>query len=119
MSASPGDAITNVGGASPGVQVFTLGSFRVLVRGRLVEDHVWRRRTARQLLKALLSRPGRRMTRDEVIELLWPESDSDAAATNLRSTLHAMRRALEPDDGPTERLGIVFADRDSGWLRPE
>jgi DNA-binding SARP family transcriptional activator len=113
------DAIANDGGVAPGVQVYTLGSFRVLVRGHLVEDNVWRRRTARQLLKALLSRPGRRMTRDEVIELLWPESDSDAAGTNLRSTLHAMRRALEPEDAPTERLGVVFADRESVWLRPD
>src|SRR5438046_2244111 len=93
-----------------------LGGFRVVVRGHTLDDHAWRRRAARQLFKCLLSRPNRRMTRDEVIELLWPESDSDAASTNVRSTLHAMRRVLEPSD---EAIGIVFTDRDSIWLRPD
>jgi DNA-binding SARP family transcriptional activator len=102
------------------VQVFTLGGFRVVAGGHVLTDKDWRRKSARQLFKALLSRPGRRMTRDEVIELLWPESDLDAGASNLRSTVHAMRRALEPSrtHQPGE-LGIVFGDRDGIWLRPD
>jgi DNA-binding SARP family transcriptional activator/Tfp pilus assembly protein PilF len=99
----------------PVVRVFTLGAFRVLVGNRVVEDQAWRRRTARQLFKVLLTRPGRRMTRDEVVELFWPESDTDAAATNLRSTVYAMRRALEPS-GPAPAGEVVFGDHDSVWL---
>jgi DNA-binding SARP family transcriptional activator/tetratricopeptide (TPR) repeat protein len=102
----------------PSVQVFALGGFRVVVNGRVVEDHAWRRKTARQLFKALLSRPNRRMMRDEVIDLLWPESDPEAASTNLRSTIHAMRRALDPAE-PVTGLSMVFGDRDSVWLRPD
>jgi DNA-binding SARP family transcriptional activator/Tfp pilus assembly protein PilF len=104
--------------SSPTVQVFALGGFRVLVRGRVVEDHAWRRKTARQLFKCLLSRPSRRMTRDEVVELLWPESDPEAASSNLRSTIHALRRAVEPQEQAVAP-GIVFGDRDSVWLRPD
>src|SRR5579859_3369008 len=80
---------------APDVRVYTLGTFRVLVGGHALEDSAWRRKTARQLFKVLLTRPGRRMTRDEVVELFWPESDSEAAASNFRSTLYALRRALE------------------------
>jgi DNA-binding SARP family transcriptional activator len=100
------------------VQVYLLGGFRVVVRGQAVEDHAWRRKTARQLFKCLLSRPKRRMTRDEVVELFWPESDPEAASTNLRSTIHAMRRALAPAE-ETDPIGMVFGDRDSVWLRPD
>jgi DNA-binding SARP family transcriptional activator len=103
---------------TPAVRVYSLGAFRVLVGNQVVEDNAWRRRTARQLFKVLLTRPGRRMTRDEVVELFWPESDPDAASTNFRSTLHAMRRAIEPSDRPGT-LGIVFSDRDTVWLRPD
>jgi len=101
----------------PFVEVFALGGFRVLVSGRLVDDQAWRRRSARQLFKILLGRPNRRMARDEVIELLWPESDPAAASTNLRSTIHAMRRVLEPP-ALASLSGVVFGDRDSVWLRP-
>jgi DNA-binding SARP family transcriptional activator len=102
----------------PAVQVYVLGGFRVVVRGHGVDDHAWRRKTARQLFKCLLSRPKRRMTRNEVVELFWPDSDAEAASTNLRSTIHAMRRALAPAE-ETDALGMVFGDRDRVWLRPD
>src|ERR1700704_4367228 len=102
----------------PAVQVYVLGGFRVVVRGRPLADSSWRRKTARQLFKILLSRPTRRMTRDEVIELLWPESDPEAASSNLRSTLFALRHALEPSTAPAD-VAVVFSDRDGFWLRPD
>src|SRR5713226_1221431 len=102
----------------PAVQVFVLGGFKVVVRSQVLPEHAWRRKTARQLFKILLSRPNRRMTRDEVIELLWPESDPDAASSNLRSTMFALRRALEPSTEPSG-IAVVFSDRESVWLRPD
>jgi DNA-binding SARP family transcriptional activator/tetratricopeptide (TPR) repeat protein len=111
----PAEAAT-AGAAPPAVQVFALGGFRVLVHGREVEPHAWRRRSARQLFKCLLSCANRRMTRDEVIELFWPDSDPAASASNLRSTLFAMRRVLEPGSAA---VGVVFSDRDTIWLRPD
>ena len=101
---------------SPAVQVYVLGGFRVVVGGRAVDDQAWRRRPARQLFKILLGRPNRRMARDEIIELLWPESDPSAASSNLRSTIHAMRRVLESPQPPASS-GVVLGDRDGVWLR--
>jgi DNA-binding SARP family transcriptional activator len=98
----------------PAVEIYTLSSFRVLVGGHAVEESAWRRRSARQVLKVLLTRPGRRMTRDEVVDLFWPESDPEASASNLRSTLYALRRALQVKALPVRE--VVFADRDSVWL---
>src|SRR5262245_26312629 len=92
----------------PVVRVYTLGGFRVLVDGEPLDEHAWRRRTARQLFKVLLTRPGRRMTRDEVVELFWPDSGADAAASNLRSTLYALRHALEGHSASA--LDVVFGD---------
>jgi DNA-binding SARP family transcriptional activator/lipoprotein NlpI len=104
--------------STPNVRVYTLGTFRVLVGGQAVEEHAWRRRTARQLFKVLLTRPGRRMTRDEVVELFWPDSDTEAAASNLRSTLYAMRRALENARG-AKAPDVIFGDHTSVWLGAE
>jgi DNA-binding SARP family transcriptional activator len=102
----------------PAVQVFALGGFKVVVGGSVLSESVWRRKTARQLFKILLGRPNHRITRDEADELLWPESDPDAASSNLRSTIHAMRRALDPHQHAGAE-GIVLGDRDNVWLRTD
>jgi DNA-binding SARP family transcriptional activator/predicted ATPase len=58
------------------------------------------------------------MSRDEVVELFWPESKADAAASNLRSTLHALRRTLE-SGCQSELPDIVYGDKASLWLASE
>src|SRR5260370_41907098 len=75
----------------PAVQVFVLGGFKVVVRSQVLPRPGWGRKTARQLFKILLSRPNRRMTRAEVLELLRPQSDPGAGAGHLRSTRFARR----------------------------
>jgi DNA-binding SARP family transcriptional activator len=68
---------------------------------RLVRDGVpvdapeLRRARVRQLLSALSVRPV--LTRDQAIELLWPDMDPEKAARNMRVTLTHLRRLLEPD----------------------
>jgi DNA-binding SARP family transcriptional activator/tetratricopeptide (TPR) repeat protein len=89
-----------------------LGGFRVSVGDQLLSDEVWRRRKARQLFKCLLSRPHYRLSKDQAVELLWPDSDSEAAAVNLRSTVHAIRGALEASQ-PRGIGGLVVVDRES------
>ena len=64
------------------IQVYSLGSFRVFVHGDALGDEGWHRKKARQLFKLLLSRLNRRSPKDEVIELLWPESDPETGSTN-------------------------------------
>lgn len=54
--------------------------------------------------------------REELIELLWPESDPDAGRTSLRSALTALRRQLEPQ-GAAE-TSILQADRQFVRLDP-
>jgi DNA-binding SARP family transcriptional activator len=97
------------------VRVYSLGAFRVLVDGCVVADSAWRRRSARQLFKVLLTRRGQHVARDEVIEHFWPESGLEAAASNLRSTVYAVRHALQP--ATRERVpDVVLSDHASLWL---
>ena len=75
-------------------------------------DHVVTR-FASSRVSALLARlalfPRRDHPREELIELLWPGSDSDAGRLNLRVALASLRRQLEPPDVPPG--SILFADR--------
>jgi DNA-binding SARP family transcriptional activator/class 3 adenylate cyclase len=101
----------------PDIQAYLLGGFRVVSRGHQVPDDAWRRRKARQLFKLLLTRSRRRLTKDEAMELLWPESDPEAAAINLRSVVHAIRRAFETSRLPGSADALIV-DRDSIGLAP-
>jgi predicted ATPase/DNA-binding SARP family transcriptional activator len=89
-----------------------LGAFVVTVRGHRLAETSWHRRKARQLFKCLLTHPDRRLLKDEAVELLWPDSDPAAGATNLRSATHALRKVLGIADArsPSE---LVTVDRDS------
>jgi DNA-binding SARP family transcriptional activator len=74
-----------------GVQVCVLGSFRIL-KGR-APIAVRPGGKVEQLVGALaLNTDG--MVRDELLGLVWPESESDLAAQSLNSLIHWLRRSL-------------------------
>ena len=57
----------------------------------VVEERAWRLRKAKALVKLLALAPERRLHRERLADLLWPDRDADAAANNLHQVLHAAR----------------------------
>ena len=76
-------------------QIAVIGPMRLTRDGVPVDAPELRRVRVRQLLSALAVRPV--LTRDQVMELLWPGLDPAKAARNMRVTLTHLRRLLEPD----------------------
>jgi DNA-binding SARP family transcriptional activator/tetratricopeptide (TPR) repeat protein len=72
-----------------------LGGFTVMVDGVPIADASWTRRHAAALVKVLAMAPGRRMHREQMIDLLWPEETLDEAAPKLHKAAHFARRALD------------------------
>jgi DNA-binding SARP family transcriptional activator len=70
-----------------------LGGFSVAVAGKPVEDH-WRLRKAKTLVKLLALAPGHWLHRAIVEDILWPDTQPQAAANNLHQILHSVRRML-------------------------
>jgi predicted ATPase/DNA-binding SARP family transcriptional activator len=100
------------------VSIGLLGRFSVSLDGNPVEDRAWRLRKARTLVKVLALEPGRRLHREQAMELLWPDRDAAAAQNNLHQTLHAARRVLGAErllleDGMLEIAGDVETDVDA------
>jgi DNA-binding SARP family transcriptional activator len=77
------------------VRVWLLGSFRVSVGSRTIEQDRWRLKKAAALVKLLSPAPGHRLHREQAMDLLWPDSGRRAASNNLRQTLHTARRTLD------------------------
>jgi DNA-binding SARP family transcriptional activator len=80
----------------PPLRIFTLGRFEVYSRGRLIQAAAWRR-SAGELFRLLLISPGRSLSREQVIDALWPEKSLSAATDFLYQATSGLRRALEPD----------------------
>src|SRR4051794_30659730 len=74
-----------------------LGATRIALGDEPIPERAWSGRSARALLFLLLATPGYRLARDQVLEVLWPESTPDAATNALYKAAHALRRVLEPN----------------------
>src|SRR6266700_2354836 len=79
------------------LEIYLLGPFRVVVNGRLVTERQWSRRKPALLIKLLALQPHHQIHREQMIELLWPDSDLESASNNLHKAIHLARHALEPE----------------------
>src|SRR4051794_11276891 len=93
------------------VDVRLLGGFDVAEDGDAVPEEAWRRRSTASLVKVLALAPGRRMRREQVMDLLWPDLLVDRAAPRLHKAAHYARSVLGP--------GSVVLSADSVSLFPE
>src|SRR3954465_10767961 len=69
------------------VRVELFDGFRVSVGARVIEEGRWRLSKAASLVKLLALTPGHKLHREEIMALLWPNLDAEAAANNLRHAL--------------------------------
>jgi DNA-binding SARP family transcriptional activator len=83
--------------AAPAVAIQALGRFRVLRDGAPVPRSAWRSRKARDLLKMLVARHGHPVSRDALIEALWPGEDPARCANRLSVALSTLRGVLDPE----------------------
>jgi predicted ATPase/DNA-binding SARP family transcriptional activator len=85
--------------ADAGTTIRLLGGFEVEIRARPIALSAWRLRKSADLVKLLALAPGHRLTRDQLLDTLWPDKEPDAAANNLYQAIHGARAVLGRDDG--------------------
>lgn len=85
--------------AAPALSIRTLGAFQVLRDGEPVPASEWQSRKARDLLKVLVAWR-RVVTREQLMELLWPETDPVKSGKRLSVQLSGLRDVLRsPQNG--------------------
>jgi DNA-binding SARP family transcriptional activator len=109
--------------AVPQLRIELLGGFRVERAGVARPVSGWQRRTAKTLTKLLATHPRHRLHREQVLEILWPDVELESALNSFGKTLHAARRALEPELLPRESSGylpltdsMVVLDTERVWI---
>jgi len=75
--------------------VRVLGTFEVV--GLDGHPASWTSRKARELLKLLVSRRGAPVTRESIMDALWPDDDPRALSNRLSVALTTVRRAFDPE----------------------
>jgi LuxR family maltose regulon positive regulatory protein len=78
-----------------------LGQFEFLRNGVPVPASAWPRSASRRLLQLLVVRR-KPVTREQIMEALWPDLDPAQAANQLRVALSHLRRVLEPSRSPRQ-----------------
>ncbi len=76
------------------MRIELLGAFAFRADGTTDEENRWSSRKVRALVALLALAPGQRLSRDELIEDLWPDLDGAAGAHNLHQALYLARRAI-------------------------
>jgi DNA-binding SARP family transcriptional activator len=89
------------------VRLELLGQFRAFVGEEAIPAQAWPSRRAAELVQLLALANDHRLTRDEVIEALWPHLDAGAGAANLRKAAHHARQALAIPEAVVLRGGQV------------
>jgi DNA-binding SARP family transcriptional activator len=96
-------------------QIEMFGWLRVVQADRVIAR--FRTRKAGALLAYVAYYGHRSHPREQLIELLWPESAPRAGSTRLRTELVSLRHQLEPPGVP--HGAVLLADRNAVQLNPE
>lgn len=88
-------------------RVLILGSLALERNGTPLDTARWQPRV-QALFKLLVTASDRQRRREELIDLLWPEGDPEAAAGNLRILVHRLRLTLGGEPSPVLSGG--------GWI---
>ncbi len=100
------------GAGAARLRFYCLGPFRVSLDGGPVPPQRFSRHKSLGLLKFLVANRGRPVSREALVEVLWPEADPHYARNNLRVVLHSLRQALRPSEGNGPLPPLVVSQND-------
>ena len=89
------------------VEVDLLGGLSVKVDGSTVERDAWKSRRSAQLVALLALAPKRRMTTEQVMDVLCPDLAPESARANLHKTATLARQALGSKESVVLRGDVV------------
>jgi DNA-binding SARP family transcriptional activator len=102
-------AVTDPSGLPlPTMQLKLLGGFAVHIDGGELPLERWPSLRAAQLVQLLGLQPHHQLTREQVIDALWPQLDPGAGSANLRKATHHARQALGRHDAVMVHGGAVL-----------
>lgn len=97
------------------LRITLLGTFHIELNGRALPIDAWHRSKAKALVKLLALSPQHRRHREQLIDVLWPETEPQAAGVSLRKAIHHARQVLGTDMLRVHD-DLVSLDADELWV---
>lgn len=90
------------------VTIYTLGRFAVLKQGKPLQFRTKAQKKPLELLKVIISLGGRSVSKLHIAELLWPDSEGDAAISVINTTLSRLRKLIGKEAILTENGRVTL-----------
>ena len=103
------------------LRIHLLGLFEISLNGVSLTNHDWRSQQTQSIGKILLSRHGKVVTSDQLIESLWPNDPVDTARRRLHVRINQLRKGLGDKSAlvRTVHNGYIFEPDESCWIDVE
>lgn len=101
---------------SKDIYIKLFGQFRLVIDGQDVDPSMWRTRKISGILKYILSRPNKTVSRETLATVFWPNSNSKAAFTSLRVALFELRKTLASLEMPFDSKEALIAEDKRGFF---
>ena len=92
------------------VRIHTLGRFELLKDGKPFISAGKVQKKPIELLKILISLGGKNIAEDQIIDVLWPDSEGDAGYSSLKTTILRLRQMLGSDEAVLVCGGEITLD---------
>jgi DNA-binding SARP family transcriptional activator len=97
------------------LRIFCLGGFRVERCGVLLQEREWKSKRAKTLFK-LLAAGCARVSRDTVIDALWPDGSAKDRTSIFSSLLHRARRAVDTPERSARSGSCISQEGEAFFL---
>lgn len=96
--------------------IYTLGRFEIVKEGKPVEFSGKVQKKPLAMLKAIIALGGREAGQEQLTDILWPESEGDAAHMAFKTTLHRLRKLMGNDQAIRLQEGCLSLDDRYCWV---
>jgi PAS domain S-box-containing protein len=98
------------------LEIFCLGILKVCSTTTQVQR--WQSNRAKSVFEYLITKRSAPVSRDILMDVLWPDYPSRAAANNLKTAIHDLRQNLSPLFGNSE-FPVILLSHEGYMINPE
>ena len=100
------------------LHIRTLGRLEVSVGPNVVEESMWQREKAKELLELMVTKRNKLLRKEALFEALWPGEDEESANKKLKVTLNQLLKVLEPNRKARQESFFINREGNSYGLNP-
>jgi two-component SAPR family response regulator len=98
------------------IKIFTLGKFEIISTRKSPSRSRKAQHKPLNMLKSIIAFGGKSVSKEALTDVLWPDSEGDAATQSFATTLHRLRKLLGNKKAIKMRESLVSLNPEIVWL---